>query len=409
MIDGAGTGASGAPRTGAEPPAAVTPRAFLRVGGATVAQHQLALCVALECQRLICVARGLTPELVALQHAAEAAGMQFHVVAGARQTAGLITANDELVVLSDGLLAAPSGVIPLLEAGHGMLVQPVETGVPLGFERMDINHAFAGAMRIPGRLVERLSELPPDCDVASALTRIALQAGVAQRPVPIESREGVSWRIVRDESEAHAIETGWIDLHMQQGRATTLGTALARLGVRAFGPALLHAGSGGNALAVGAGVFLAMALVAGWFGAIATALVLTAVCWIVRQSAELLDRIERDSLSRPPARIPREVLFGWLLDAVLIVLVTWSVGTVQPRWPFDFVVAPLFLVSLLRIAPQLFTRNGSAWLEDRALLCILLAVASAAGALIQVVTLAAGLLALAGALLAGWSTRITRA
>lgn len=409
MIDGADAGTSGAAQAGAEPLGAATPRAFLRVGGATVARHQLALCVALDCQRLICVARGLSPELVALQHAAEGEGLQFHVVTGARQTAGLITASDELVVLSDGLLAAPAGVIPLLEAGHGMLVQPVETGVPLGFERMDINHASAGAMRIPGRLVERLSELPPDCDVASALIRIALQSGVAQRPVPIEAREGVSWRIVRDEAEAHAIEAGWIDLHMQQGRATTLGTAVARLGVRAVGPALLHAGSGGNALAIGAGVFLTMALVAGWLGAISAALVLAGLCWVVRQAADLLERIERDSLSRPPARIPREALFGWLVDGALVVLITWSVGMVQPRWPFDFVVAPLFLLCLLRIMPQLFTRNWSAWLEDRALLCILLAIASLAGALIQAVTFAAGLLALSGALFAGLRKRITRA
>jgi hypothetical protein len=405
MIEGAG---AALPQPGTELPAAATPRAFLRVGGATVAQHQLALCIALDCQRVICIARGLSAELVALQHTAEGAGMQFHVVAGARQVSGLVTANDEIVVLSDGLLAIPSGAMPLLEAGHGMLVQPVETGVPLGFERLDINHASAGAMRIPGRLVEGLAELPSDCDVASALTRMALQAGVAQRPVPLEAREGVSWRIVRDEGEAHAIEAGWIDLHMQQGRATTFGTALARLGVRAVGPALLHAGNGGIALSVAAGVFLAMALVSGWFGAIATSLVLATFGWIVRQTAELLTRIERDSLSRPPARFSREELFGWLFDAVLIVLTVWSVGVVVQRWPYDFLIAPLFLVCLLRIVPHIFARNWTAWFEDRALLCIVLAVAAAAGALIQVVTLTAGILALAGAVFAGWGKRITR-
>lgn len=412
MIEGAGTGEAGAAPAGkpaGNPVIGSVPRAFLPVGGSSVAQHQLALCIALDCQRMICIARGLGPELVSLQHAAEAAGMQFHVALGARQTAGLVTANDELVVLADGLLAAPAGAIPLLEAGHGMLVQPVEIGVPLGFERMDINHASAGAMRIPGRLVERLSELPPDCDVASALTRIALQAGVTQRPVPLEAREGVSWRIVRDEDEAQAIESGWIDLHMQQSRATTLGTMLARLGVKAFGPALLHAGTGENALSIGATVFLAMALVAGWFDATAAALLLAAFCWIVRQGADLLARIERDSLSRPPSRVPREAVFGWLFDAALIALIVWSVGPVVPRWPFDMVIAPLFLVCLLRIIPHVFTGNWSAWLEDRATLCLMLTVAATAGALIQAVTFTAGLLALAGAVFVGWSKRITRA
>lgn len=413
MIEGAepprAAGVPPATLPAVDPAATVArPRAFLQVGGATVAKHQLALCQAMDCQRVICLAKGLAPELVALQHAAEASGMQFHVVGGARQAAALITATDELLVLADGLLVALAGALPLIEAGHGMLVQPVETGVSLGFERVDINHASAGAMRIPGRLAERLGELPPDCDVASALTRIALQAGVTQRPVPLEAREGVSWRIVRDEAEAHAIETGWIDLHMQQGRAATLGTALARFGVRSFGPALLHAGSGGNALAIGAGVFLLMAMGAGWFGWTATALVLMAICWTVRHAAELLSRIERDSLSRPASRIPRETLFGWLLDAGLVALITWSVGVVLPRWPFDFVIAPLFLLCLLRIVPPMIARGWAPWLEDRALLCLLLAIASAAGALIQVVTLIAALLALTGAVLSGWSRRLTR-
>ena len=408
MIEGAGIGPSGLLSAPAEPQAASPRRGFLRVGSATVARHQLALCVALDCRRVICVARGLSPELVGLQHAAEAAGLQFHVVSDARQISGLVTANDELVVLADGLLAAPSGLIPLIEAGHGMLVMPVESGVPLGFERMDINHASAGAMRIPGRLAERLSELPPDCDIASALTRIALQASVPQRPVPLEAREGVGWRIVRDEAEAHAIETGWIDLHMQQGRATTLGTALARLGIRGSGPALLHAGNGENALSVAAGVFLMMALVSGWFGAVATAMVLAAFSWIGRQAAELLARIERDSLSRPPSRIPRETLFGWLFDGVLIVLVMWSASPAPARSPLDLLIVPLVLFSLLRILPRIFASSWAAWLEDRAALCLLLAVAAAAAVLMPAITVLAGVLALTGALFAGWSRRITR-
>lgn len=413
MIEPSGSGENGVSPPGGDTqvsPAIVGPRAFLRVGGASVAQHQLALCQAMDCQRVICLARGLAPELVALQHAAEAEGMQFHLVTGARQVGGLITANDEIVVLADGLLAAPAGAIPLLEAGHGMLVQPVEAGVPLGFERMDINHASAGAMRIPGRLAERLSELPPDCDVASALTRIALQAGVAQRPVPLEAREGVSWRIVRDEAEAHTIEMGWIDLHMRQGRATTLGTALARLGVRTIGPALLHAGNGENALAIGAGVFLMMALGAGWFGVTSAAMLLLAMCWIVRHAAELLARIERDSLSRAPARLPREVLFGWLFDAVLVVLVVWSAQeeSVPVRSVVELLVAPLLLLCLLRILPQTFARGWTAWLEDRTSLCLFLAVMGAMQILPAAVSTLAVVLGLAGALGGAIGGRITR-
>ena len=151
------------------------PRAFLRVAGATLAQHQLSLVLALDCQRLICLARGTSPELIALQHAAEDAGLQFSIATGPGQLSGLVTANDEIVVVSEGLFVDPSQAAPLLEErGPVVLVQPVEGALAAGYERIDLNRAGAGLMRVPGQLVERLRELPVDCDIVSSLTRIAL-------------------------------------------------------------------------------------------------------------------------------------------------------------------------------------------------------------------------------------------
>ncbi len=381
------------------------PRAFLHVAGSTVARHQLALALAFECRRIICIARELAPELVALQHVAEAAGAQFHVILAPRQMVGLITSNDEILALSDGLLAAPQAALEILEGGHSVLVQPVEIGVPLGFERLDLNHASAGAIRIPGRLAERLAELPADVDAVSALTRIALQGGVRQVMVPPESRDGARWMLVKNEVEAHAFESGWIEQIMRQDRTMVPGAALARLGVRAFGPALLHAGSGGNAVAVGAGLTMVFALVAGWFGFFALALGQCGVAWMLRHAGALLAQVERV----PPARLPREAMFGWLLDGVVVILVTWSAQL--PGWQSaaEIAFAPLTLLCLLRILPRVFDRNWVAWLEDRALLCLLLAIAAAAGLLVEAVEVMAASAALAGALFAGTGARLTRA
>jgi hypothetical protein len=217
------------------------PRGLLRIGPATLARQQLGVALALDCQRIVCVAREIGPDLLALHHAAEKAGAQFHVVPGPRGLLGLVSAQDEVIVLADGLLAPPGMVRGLLEAGQGVLVQPVETGLAAGFERIDLNHATAGAMRIPGRLVERLADLPPDCDAASALTRVALQGGVPQRPVSLA--EGSAWHLVRSEDEAHLAEQQWIAEAGRDGAAPTPGMLLVRLLVRGFGPALLHAGT----------------------------------------------------------------------------------------------------------------------------------------------------------------------
>ncbi|MFD1959660.1 hypothetical protein ACFSHP_12440 [Novosphingobium panipatense] len=155
------------------------------MAGSSVAQHQLGTVIALGCQRVICMARGMSPELAALQHDAEDAGLQFAVVTAANQLSGLVTAADELVVISEGLFADAAQTVSLLE-GHApvVLVQPVEGALAAGFERIDINRATAGVMRAPGSLVERLHELPIDVDAVSALTRIALQSGTTMREVP---------------------------------------------------------------------------------------------------------------------------------------------------------------------------------------------------------------------------------
>lgn len=384
---------------------APTPRAFLQIAGAPVAWHQLALALAADCRKILCHARELSPDLVALQHSAEAAGAQFAVVTAPRQLSGLVSAGDEVFVFSDGLLASPAVLTPLLEAGQTVLVQPEETGIAQGFERIDINHAFAGAMRIPGRLVENLTELPADCDVVSSLTRIALQAGVAQTMVPAAAREDRAWLLVRGEADAHAAETAWIELTLQRDKTVTPGAALARLGVRAFAPALLHGGSGGNAVAAGAGVGLFMALVAGWFGFGAIALVLLGAAWTVRYAAHLVMQVARAR----PSRFPRVAVFGLLVDAALVLLATWAAGPPAAASWTHAALVPVLFVCLLRILAGSFERRWTGLLEDRASVCLILAVPAAAGLLPEAVQFLSLLAGLTGAILAAVGARITRA
>ena len=396
MIEPAGTGQS-------------APRAFLHVGGATLARHQLGIALALECQRIVCIAREVSPPLIALQQEAEKAGVRLHVIPGPRALAGLVTANDELFVFTEGLLAAPQEAIALLEHGHSVLVQPIETGLAAGFERIDINHAAAGAMRIPGRLAETLGDLPADFDIPSALTRIALQSGIAMQSVPAAAREGARWKLVRDEAEAHAIEDAWIRLHMGEGQMPTPGILLSRLGVLAIGPSLLHAGSGWRLVALGAVALMLLALGAGWLGYSALALVVCAIAWTLRRASGLLERIEHDSLKIGKAPVSSETVLGWLLDMELIAVIVWA----APLPPWDTLLAhvfpPFILIALARLLPRVLLREWVAWLEDRALLALILALAAFLGVLDEGVQVLAMLLALAALALTAGKPQITRA
>ncbi|MDE2595304.1 MAG: hypothetical protein KGL44_00350 [Sphingomonadales bacterium] len=377
------------------------------MGGATLARHQLAVALAMGCERVICIARGVTGDVLALQHAAESAGVRFHVVPGPRGLMGLVAATDEILALSEGLLASPDDLGAALGSGAGVVVQPVETGLASGFERIDINHAAGGAMRVPGRLIERLADLPPDCDAISALQRIALQAGVPQRLLSTEPRETGRWMLVRDEIEAHAAERVWIRQHTSLAGAATPSEFVARQAIRSFGPALLHANSGGSALVIGA-IFLALlALGAGWFGYPVIAFLFCALAWLVRKAGALLARIEADSMHRPRSRLASKVLYEAVVDGIVVVVVCWTLPVVLVPGAFYRAFAPIMLVALVRLAPRVVERRWSGWLGDRALLALVLAGAASAGVLSEAVQVLAVLLALLATLLPAAPERIT--
>jgi len=383
------------------------PRAFLGIGGVTLARHQLGLALAMDCQRIICLARAVSPELISLQHAAEAAGATFHIAPAPRALLGLITANDELLALAEGLLTAPDEVKALLERGHAVLVQPVETGVAAGFERLDLNYASAGVLRIPGRLVEGLVELPPDCDPVSALTRIGLQSGVAMLEVPAASREGARWRLIRDEAEAHAIEGDWLRLHAGARPAPTPINLLAWLGLMKLGPSLLHGGNASRVMLLAGLASILLALGIGWFGFAIVGLLLCGIAALECATAAALRRVERVALGLPAPSLSTDAILCRAIDLTFVVLLVWSIPAAEDVTLLERTFAPLMLLILLRLTPRVVDRNWAPWIEDRLLLSVLLALAAGIGFLVGTVQLMALVLALGGLLLPGGKARIT--
>jgi len=306
-----------------------------------------------------------------LQHSAERAGAKFHLISGPRALSGLVTAHDELIVLSDGLVTTAADALELIGQTPSILVLPAETAVPLGFERIDLNHASAGLMLLPGRLVERLNELPPDVEPISALLRVALQAGITQRLVPQSISSSGRWLLVHDEDQANTAELEWME-RCTSGRGRTPGLALASFAVRTFGPALLHAGSGARGLAIAATVLCGLAAGAGWFGYSAIAFAICSPVWLLQRAAGMISQIQSQSLGRRERLIAAEQPFGWLFDALLAVLVIAATPYVPGEAMWQRAFPPLMLFGLIQLVPQISGRKWTEWLGDRFLLALLL-------------------------------------
>lgn len=351
-------------------------RGLLPIGGRSILRHQLGLALPLGCARIVVLAETLSNDLVALQHAAEAGGARFHVIASARALAPLVAAEDELLVLGEGLLAMPEDALRLLGDGPVVLTVPVETGLPLGFERIDINNAGAGAMLLPGKLVAGLGDLPGDWNPGSALLRIASQARIVQRELPALLMDQGRWRLIRDEDEAHRAEPGWIRLHTAGAQVRSPGAWIAAGVVRLLGPALLHAGTRPYVIALGAVVIALLGAGAGWFGWCGPGFAMLALAWLVHQVAGLLARVERDSLIAWSGGAPLDRLADWILDGMFITLCAWrsEIPTVAGV-PLGIAwFPPLVLFLLVRLLQRVQAEETwTWWINDRFIIGVALA------------------------------------
>jgi hypothetical protein len=353
---------------------------MLSIGGHSVLRHQLGLALALGCARIVVLAETLTGDLVALQHIAEARGARFHVVATARALAPLVAPEDELFVLADGVLAMPEDALRLLGEGHVVLTMPIEAGLAGGFERIDINTAYAGAMCLPGRLMAGLGELPADWNPGAALLRLAMQARIVQRPLPAASLDQGRWILVRSEAEAHLAEPGWVRVHVGAGEVQSPGAWIAVMAVLRFGPALLHAGTRPSVIGLAALVTALFGIGAGWFGWPTVGFGLLGVAWLLVQTAGLLTQVELSSLLARPDRANFARLALWGIDAALVTLCAWrsnfpalAGSSIGIGWFTPIVL--LLVLRLLQAALQ--PRRWLSWLGDRLVFALLLACVSA--------------------------------
>lgn len=381
-----------------------TPLGLLRLAGRSLAERQIELALRLGCERVICVAAALDRPVIALQHQAEAAGMRFNVIAGPRPLLGLVSADDELFGFTDGLLPSPEEAEKALAGGKGVVVLPVEAGVAAGFERIDLNHAWAGMFAMPGRLVERLSELPADCDTVSALLRIALQGRVPEKILPEAVLAEGRWVLVESKERLAALEPDWFRRHAARPSPFAPGRALARLAVGGAGTWLLGKGIRPSVLTVLEAMLAGAAIAAGLSGHMLPGIVLYGTAWVVGETGEALRPMALAGESGARGTGLPALLRGIGMDLALAVLLALPITA---DWPIRLFVA-LMLVGLLRLAERRFTQGWAEFLQDRAVLAALFGVALALGVLDPALKVVAVLLLAALLGDAGRETRLTQ-
>ncbi len=360
-------------------------RAALPLAGRSVIAWQAALLQTLGCERVLCLAETPGGTVLDLQHMLEAQGVQFHALRGLAAIPALVRAEDDLVILADGLVPDPAVVRAFTgggEEGLQRMVATIPADHPLAaahpdvFERIDATRHWCGVLVMRGAPAQRLADFPGDADAVSLLLRLALQTGTptgelaARELVPetwllADSMEGVA----RHESAliaAAAPPTDW--------RAP--GTALASAAVRALVPRGLEQGpviAGSAAL-----VLLLIGIMAAAFGFPAAGLALAGAGLLAGEIshsfAALAARLRREGVAAGTGK----VLAGAcdLLAGVTL----WFALAPFPDWEPLAALGPV-TYALARLAARGGDTALAAAASDRASLLFVLSLATGFGLL----------------------------
>ncbi|MBD3728494.1 MAG: hypothetical protein IE933_02195 [Sphingomonadales bacterium] len=380
----------------------VGPLAFARMGARTLAAHQVDVVLALGAQRVVVFCHGIGPDVLELQHAAEARGASFHAINGVRPLSGLVSAADELLVLGDCIIADAAEIEEALGDRAGVLVLPADPAIRLGYERIDGERAWAGAMVLRGQAVERLTELPGDVEPASALLRIALQGGARCVELPATTLDSGEWLLAREAPQVEAAARRRMERNLAAQGWFAPGIALADRTTARLAESLFDRGFGKRAVEALALVVLGCSLAWGWAMSVSAGMVGLAGSAFLFAGAAALDRLERDGR---PARRRADLLVPLAIDAGFLFLASLP----WPNAAWDHALfAPIMLLGWLHILESSGEERIAALARDRILLAMVLALAGFGGVLHPAIRLLA-VVAMAATLWLSLRKRLTRA
>lgn len=371
------------------------PLGLRRIGGRSIARHQIDLALAMGCERVICLSEAMHDGLPALQQVAEKAGARFHVVRGSRPLSGLVTSADEVLVMADGLVPDAERVKATIGSRPAILLFPAEPALVAGYERVDAAHGWAGVALLRGSAVERLSDLPPDVDPVSALLRVGLQAGTKQLVVPPEILDEGEWVLVRSSEQLDRMGRQQMARLLQPAPWTAPGLALVDRLVGRCSAWLQDRGIGAKTGAALTATMVLGAVASGYYGPLAAGLFVLVPAAAMARVTKAVGRVFGGAAW--PA---------WLaaagVDCALLVLAGLNASRLM-LWPGLF--APLIALGLLHLASAIVPGKWKFLAQDRLIFTVLLAIATLFGGFSLFFQIVA-LLALAALLLASRRSRL---
>jgi hypothetical protein len=359
-------------------------RAALPLAGRSVIAWQAVLLQSLGVERVLCLTDGPDADIIALQQILEGQGVQFHALKGFAALPALVRAEDDLVILADGLVPEPAVVHAVLGEGASLsravaaipADHPLAAEHPEDFERIDAARHWAGVLAMRGAPVQHLADFPSDADAIALLLRLALQAGTPLREMSARELVPESWLLAESTAAVASHERALIARAAPPADWRAPGSALASALVRGLVPRGL---AQGPVIAVTAALMLLLVgVMAAAFGFGGAGLALAGLGAFAAQVAQRFTALAA-GLRRETASPRAEAVLATTRD-MLAGITMWFAIIPFPDWQ------PLAALGPVAIAlAVLVGRNSDSGLAvaagDRAGLLLLLALAAFLGLL----------------------------
>lgn len=203
-------------------------RGALPLANGQLAMLQVDLARQAGAGEILCLVASVGERVRQIEAYAASCGVEFHLVRSVADISVRLASDDELLIIADGLYVAPEEIEPMARQS-GTFVASFAPGdgarsLIERFERIDINHVWAGLACVRARDLVEARDLPEDWSVQSALLRLAVQRGYRRQVLPFALAEAGRIAIVRDGAEADALA-----LQELAGSSGTMGARLVRM------------------------------------------------------------------------------------------------------------------------------------------------------------------------------------
>ncbi|XUU60057.1 hypothetical protein ACRAQ6_10835 [Erythrobacter sp. HA6-11] len=342
------------------------PRALVPLGGRPIIAWQIDLAKTLGCEKLLCLVEGGGETSEEVERHARAAGLEIDFIGGPRHLLGKITADQDLLVIADGLLFDPEIACEHFAERRGVASISDYPGVEKGFERIDPEHAWAGLLVARGSIGEQLSDMPADGDTVSLLLRMALQSGTRLVPVDELHLNTGEVLLVRSPNDLVEREKALLDNSAAKASWAGPGEKLGSLLARSLAPDYLE---NGPAIALGiGGASLAGGLILSWYGLLVASLAVIGLGSLAISLSQALRHLRSRLSGSPFSR-----RFAMAINAIVDLVIVAALALPQlPKPILDAVFEPVLLVGLWRLAARLGPKPMRPFWRDRMSLALIL-------------------------------------